>query len=286
MLLVLAHSCSFLIVIAHYDPATLQFAREHDVIVLCLPPHTTHEAQPLDCCVFGPLKRMWTDACHEFTQNNPGRVITKFQFSSLFSKAWNNALTPANITSGFRKCGVFPFNQSAISMAEDNSKEQLCQHSSQLQTPVSSYNPTSLRSPFSKSPLSPVDTNDSKSECTTVGVTLAHPIEYTDNVQGPCWSSDEEELYERWLEEGYDLPNSNYTNWLKIRHPEVVPNEQVSVADHFPDVSPQSPIVFLDTSTPLAGVNAVSRSTTSSSISRSFEPQLQSCQSSALKIFR
>ena len=131
--------------------------------------------------------------------------------------------------------------------------------------------------------LSPVDTNDSKSECTTVGVTLAHSIEYTDNVQGPCWSSDEEELYERWLEEDYNLPDSNYTNWLKIRHPEVVPNEQVSVADHFPDVSPQSPIVFLDTSTPLAGVNAVSKFTTSSSISRSFESQLQSCQSSALR---
>ena len=80
---------------SHYDPATLQFAREHDVIVLCLPPHTMHEAQPLDCCVFGPLKRMWTYACHEFTQNNPGWIITKFQFSSLFFTAWNNAVTPA-----------------------------------------------------------------------------------------------------------------------------------------------------------------------------------------------
>ena len=30
---------------SHYNPATIRFAKEHDVIVLCLPPHTTHESQ-------------------------------------------------------------------------------------------------------------------------------------------------------------------------------------------------------------------------------------------------
>ena len=37
-----------------YQPELLRQAREHNVIMLCLPPHTTHEAQPLDCRVFGP----------------------------------------------------------------------------------------------------------------------------------------------------------------------------------------------------------------------------------------
>ena len=37
----------------HYH---LRIAKQHDVIMLCLPPHTTHESQPLDCGVFGPLK--------------------------------------------------------------------------------------------------------------------------------------------------------------------------------------------------------------------------------------
>lgn len=37
---------------SHYNPATIRFAKEHNVIVLCLPPHTTHESQPLNTCVW------------------------------------------------------------------------------------------------------------------------------------------------------------------------------------------------------------------------------------------
>lgn len=82
--------------------------------MFCLPPHTTHEAQPLDCTVLGLLKTHWSDVVHEYTQANPGKVVTKFVFSQLFSKAWMRALTPANCISGFRKCGVYPFNPEAL----------------------------------------------------------------------------------------------------------------------------------------------------------------------------
>ena len=40
----------------HYQPQAVRFAMEHDIIMLCLPPHTTHESQPLDVGVFAPLK--------------------------------------------------------------------------------------------------------------------------------------------------------------------------------------------------------------------------------------
>ena len=32
----------------HYQPQVIRSAMEHDYIILCLPPHTTHESQPLD----------------------------------------------------------------------------------------------------------------------------------------------------------------------------------------------------------------------------------------------
>jgi len=98
----------------HYQPQSVRFAKEHDVIMLCLPPHTSHESQPLDCGVFGPLKSQWTKVCHTWYQKNPGKVITRFQFSGLFSQAWAKAISPANIIAGFRTCGVFPFNPKAI----------------------------------------------------------------------------------------------------------------------------------------------------------------------------
>ena len=59
----------------HYQPQSVRFAKDHDVIMLCLPPHTSHESQPLDCGVFGPLKSQWTKVCHTWYQKNPGKVI-------------------------------------------------------------------------------------------------------------------------------------------------------------------------------------------------------------------
>ena len=62
----------------HYQPDVIRFARDHDVVMLCLPPHTTHEAKPLDVGVFSSLKSQWTQVCHDYFHKNSGRVITKF----------------------------------------------------------------------------------------------------------------------------------------------------------------------------------------------------------------
>ena len=98
----------------HYQPEVIRLAREKEVIMLCLPPHSTHEAQPLDVGVFGPLKAHWTNVCHECFQSNPGKVLSKFNFNSLFAKAWMKCIQPENIINGFKKCGVYPFNPKAI----------------------------------------------------------------------------------------------------------------------------------------------------------------------------
>ena len=50
---------------SHFQPDLIQFVIEHDIIVCCLPPHTTHETQPLDASVFKPLKKNWSDVCHD-----------------------------------------------------------------------------------------------------------------------------------------------------------------------------------------------------------------------------
>jgi len=51
--------------------------------------------------------------------NNPGCVVTKLQFSELFSQAWLKAICPETIINGFRKTGVCPLNQDAIEISED-----------------------------------------------------------------------------------------------------------------------------------------------------------------------
>ena len=107
---------------SHYEPSSAELAKENDIILFCLPPHTTQDSQPLDCTVFGPLKCHWSNICHRYLQNNPGAVVSKYNFSELFSEAWLLALTPANVVSGFRKCGIHPFNRSAIPTHEGESE--------------------------------------------------------------------------------------------------------------------------------------------------------------------
>ena len=110
---------------SHFEPSTIRYAKENDCVIFCLPPHTTHECQPLDCSFFGPLKNYWRDTCHTFYQKHPSQVISKLNFCSVFREAWLKAITPENIIGGFRKSGVYPFNPDAVSLVHQkkNSKD-------------------------------------------------------------------------------------------------------------------------------------------------------------------
>ena len=99
---------------SHYQPAMVRMAAEEKIIVFCLPPHTTHVAQPLDNGPFASLKRYWQEVCREFMVQNPGKVVTRFEFSRLFCKAYTKAMTIHTITESFRSTGVFPFNRHVL----------------------------------------------------------------------------------------------------------------------------------------------------------------------------
>ena len=47
-------------------------------------------------------------------------MITRFNFNMLFSQAWLKSLIPCNIIAGFKTCGVYPYNLSAISVPLDD----------------------------------------------------------------------------------------------------------------------------------------------------------------------
>ena len=82
---------------SHYSPLFIKLAAEKSIVVIALPPHTTHIAQPLDKGCFPPLKTAWRQVCHTFLSSNPGRTVTRYDFSRLFSEAWFKATTAPNI---------------------------------------------------------------------------------------------------------------------------------------------------------------------------------------------
>ena len=99
---------------SHFQPAVVEMAAAEEVIIFCLPPHTTHVTQPLDNGAFSALKAHWKEACREHMTLNPGQVVTRYSFSELFSKAYSKAFTIANIAGSFRGTGVYPFNRHAL----------------------------------------------------------------------------------------------------------------------------------------------------------------------------
>ena len=99
---------------SHYQPELIKYAKENEVILVYLPPHTTHETQPLDTSVFRSLKQNWSEECHNFYSKNPGRVITKYDFSALLNTVWGKTMLPNVLSAGFKQSGIYPCNPQAI----------------------------------------------------------------------------------------------------------------------------------------------------------------------------
>lgn len=76
--------------------------------------HTTHFLQPLDRSLFGPFNKAFNKFCSDFLSKSALNIINKWTFPSLFKSAWENGVTSENIVSGFRACGIYPFNPHAI----------------------------------------------------------------------------------------------------------------------------------------------------------------------------
>ena len=99
---------------SHFCPDMIKLAANEGVIIFALPPNTTHLCQPLDKGPFAPLKVAWRKAVQQFISANNGRVVTLYEFNTVFAQAWYNGMTAGNVISGFRCTGIFPFNRHAV----------------------------------------------------------------------------------------------------------------------------------------------------------------------------
>ena len=88
------------------------FAEKHNIIVLCLPSHTTHCLQPCDVGAFGPLNSTWKSEVNKVSSE--WIPIWKTNLLAYYARARTKAFTPETIRSAFRKTGIHPFNREAI----------------------------------------------------------------------------------------------------------------------------------------------------------------------------
>ena len=104
VLLILDGHCS------HKSLDVIDLAHANGVVIICLPPHTTHRMQPLDLTVFGPLKKYYNRECEHWMLSNPGKRITVFDQAGLFGSAYIKTATMDKAVNGFRSPGLWPYD--------------------------------------------------------------------------------------------------------------------------------------------------------------------------------
>ena len=89
------------------------FCKQHAIICLCMPPHTSHLLQPLDVGIFGPLKRAYGKLIEDMMMGRNNH-IDKTDFLSLYPTARKRVFTTENIYSGFAGSGLKPLDKERV----------------------------------------------------------------------------------------------------------------------------------------------------------------------------
>lgn len=185
---------------SHLSIEAIEFAKANSIHVLCLPSHTTHILQPLDIGVFKSFKSHFSKACTKYMADHPGRVITPEILPLMIAEAWPHSFTQLNVMSGFRKSGVFPLNPSMV--------DDRCIAPSKVFQPQTTSNPP----PALESPSGPSQATSGNNEDCSDTESSAHSSEVE------LFTAEQEQLFNKRFEEGYDLKDPNYIAWLKINH--------------------------------------------------------------------
>ncbi|XP_065684254.1 uncharacterized protein LOC136096658 [Hydra vulgaris] len=95
---------------SHINLDCYLLCRGNGIVLLSLPPHTSHRMQPLDLTYFGPLRSEYNRECDIFMAANIGRRITQYVVVELFTKAFNRLSNIEKVANGFRAAGIYPLN--------------------------------------------------------------------------------------------------------------------------------------------------------------------------------
>ena len=118
--------------VSHLTLTLSNFCTEKGIILVALYPNATHILQPLDVSVFHPLKSGWKEGVHDWRMKHEGSRLKKEYFAPLLKQVIENYIPPQNIRSGFKSCGLCPFDPNAVNYA----KIFKCHPSNDVQKPA------------------------------------------------------------------------------------------------------------------------------------------------------
>lgn len=105
-----------LILDGHDSHVSFDFIKKcelHQIIPLCLPPHSTHLLQPLDIGIFSPLAQAYKSRIQAHSVFG-AQNISKAQFLTFFDQSRREAISMRNIASAWKAAGLIPFETAPI----------------------------------------------------------------------------------------------------------------------------------------------------------------------------
>lgn len=98
----------------HSSLASYSFCRENGIVLVSLPPHTSHRFQPLDVTFFSALKTAYSKECDMYMKSHHYNKIEVTDIAELFAKAYNRITSKEKGLNGFKKTGIFPLDSSVF----------------------------------------------------------------------------------------------------------------------------------------------------------------------------
>jgi len=114
----------------------IQHAINHNIHLICLPSHSTHILQSLDVGIFSPLSTYYRQELEDrVCQQGSYGTIKKGDVFPLLQRARLKTFQPETIRSGWRVCGLIPFNRNRIL------RDPVLQAKMVLKTPLATRHP-------------------------------------------------------------------------------------------------------------------------------------------------
>jgi hypothetical protein len=132
---------------SHHSTEFELYCQTHNIITLCMPPHSSHLLQPLDVGCFGPLKQAYGRQIEDLMRAHINHV-SKLEFLCAFREAFFTSMTEKNIQGGFRGAGLVPYDPEVV----------LSKLDVHLRTPTPTGPPLALADPWvSQTPQNPLE---------------------------------------------------------------------------------------------------------------------------------
>ena len=100
---------------SYINIAFINKSQDLRIVLLVLPPYSTHRLQPLNVILFGLLSLVYSNELDNWQAKSLGIVlIKKRHFLKLFRAAQRTSFTEENILKAFAKPGIWPYNPALV----------------------------------------------------------------------------------------------------------------------------------------------------------------------------